>query len=98
MSAFSAFLTIRRTVHGWFGLTYASYLVWPRSLMQDMPEDWQHRFVKLAEELEEAYPGADSTYAVVVREGDGRFARDLLSEYRRPDPIALEQARQYPIN
>lgn len=35
-------------VQAWFGLTYASYLVWPRVLMERMPDSWQRRFVALA--------------------------------------------------
>lgn len=40
-------------VHAWFELSYASYLVWPRSVMQQMPAEWQQRFVALAKELED---------------------------------------------
>lgn len=37
-------------IHGWFGLTYASYFVLPRLAMQEMPLDWQERFIALMDE------------------------------------------------
>ena len=37
-------------IHGWFGLTYASYFAMPRSVMQSMSAEWQHKFVELMEE------------------------------------------------
>ena len=41
-------------VHTFFGLSYATHLVWPRSVMQSMPDDWQHRFTALARGLVDA--------------------------------------------
>jgi hypothetical protein len=38
-------------VHGWFGLTYAAWLVLPRLYLEAMPEDWQRKFVVLLKEL-----------------------------------------------
>jgi hypothetical protein len=42
-------------VHGWFGLTYSSYQVLPRVLMQSMPLEWQHRMVACLEEMRAAF-------------------------------------------
>jgi hypothetical protein len=42
-----------RDIHSWFELTYAQYLTLPRSVLQSMPLEWQHRFVKCLEELDE---------------------------------------------
>ena len=46
---------IRRegAVHQYFELTYANFLVLPRTVMMDMPTDWQNKFVSLLEELDE---------------------------------------------
>ena len=41
-------------VHHFFGLTYASYLVLPRVLLQSMPDDWQSRFVQILNEYDDA--------------------------------------------
>lgn len=79
-------MTARLTpdVHQWFGLTYANYLVWPRSLMQSMPPDWQHRFVELAEELADAYGTLLATdYRVQAVNDRGRYMRDPVPHYSR---------------
>lgn len=40
-------------VYELFGLTYSSYLVWPRLFMQAMPDEWQERFAELCHEYQE---------------------------------------------
>lgn len=80
-------------VHGWFGLTYANYQVLHRSLMQDMPPEWQHAFVALLEELRAAYPSAPGDFMVKMRGDGGRFVTDRLANYRYPDTAALEAAK-----
>ena len=75
-------------VHNFFGLTYATHLVWPRSVMQSMPNDWQRRFSELAKELEEAVEEAGLNmeppggYALTPRGGDGKFISHRLEHYR----------------
>jgi hypothetical protein len=46
-------------VHGWFGLTYANFLVIHRAMLQSMPLDWQRRFVELLEDMNAAYTDLD---------------------------------------
>lgn len=82
-------------VHEAFGLTYASYLVLPRSLLQEMPAHWQARFVALTAEFWETWDeSADREYAVQVRGESGRFEPDPLAEYRRPDPAFIDRFRK----
>lgn len=40
-------------IHNWFGLTYANYLVLPRSILQSMDAEWQKKMVDLLNEMEE---------------------------------------------
>ncbi|SDK47578.1 hypothetical protein [Sediminibacillus albus] len=40
-------------IHSYFGLSYATHLVIPRSVLQSMPEKWQYNFVKLLNELDD---------------------------------------------
>lgn len=75
-------------VHLWFGLSYASYAVQPRAVLQSMPTSWQQRFCDLMNEADEMgyrwpeQPG--TTYAVNLRlDSDGRFLVDPLKGYRR---------------
>ena len=42
-------------VHEWFELTYSSYQVLPRVLMQSMPIEWQQRMVACLEEMQQAF-------------------------------------------
>lgn len=41
-------------IHGYFGLTYANYLVLQRSLLQSMPVEWQERFTACLNEIDTA--------------------------------------------
>jgi hypothetical protein len=70
-------------IHGWFELTYSSYLVVPRSILQSMPQAWQARFVACLEELRDAAP-TDAPTEYWVRATDGKlFVRDPYSDYQR---------------
>lgn len=62
--------TMREDVHTYFGLSYANYLVLPRTLLQSMPETWQHRFVDLVNELHDAFEDVKQapTYQVLAGE------------------------------
>ncbi|WHM30269.1 hypothetical protein OH540_09560 [Streptomyces sp. BPPL-273] len=42
-------------IHAHFGLSYANYLVLPRTLLQSMPDRWQTQFVTLLDEMTEAF-------------------------------------------
>lgn len=72
-------------VHGWFGLTYANYLVLPRTLLQSMPDEWQGRFVACLEELDAAFAHLDhADYAVQARDPlTGRYIADPIPHYNR---------------
>lgn len=45
-------------IHTFFSLSYASYLVLPRSVLQSMPIEWQHHFTSLLKDLLEACDAA----------------------------------------
>lgn len=57
-------------VHTYFGLSYANYLVLPRTLLQSMPQEWQARFVTLVDELHDAFEHVKQapTYQVLAGE------------------------------
>lgn len=83
-------------VHAAFGLTYASYFVAPRSLLQQMPEDWQIRFVELVNELNATYTGWEPPkgYRVLALDRGGKLMRDPFRNYRRPDNGAILRAKK----
>lgn len=74
-------------IHDWFELSYASYLVLPRSILQSAPEKWQIKFVRLLNELEDMgfkCPEEGKTYAVNIRnDKTGRFTNDIYMDYER---------------
>ena len=73
-------------VHTWFGLSYANYLVLPRTILQSTPPDWQRRFVKLLDELQEMtmdLSDMPNSYTVQTRDGKGRFTKDNYCDYER---------------
>lgn len=71
-------------IHTWFGLTYANYLVIPRSVLQSMPEEWQYKFTAMLQEMDEKYGHLDwPVYEVRVRGEDGRYGPDPIPHYNR---------------
>jgi hypothetical protein len=71
-------------IHGWFNLTYASYLVLPRSVLQSAPVDLQLRLVACLEELDEIFGDVLGGRYRVQKLGErGRFVRDELADYDR---------------
>ena len=75
----------REPIHDFFGLTYASYLVLPRTMLQSAPVEWQQRFVKQLQELDELFGhhAIDGSYSVQFRDPGGRFIDDPLKDYER---------------
>ena len=83
-------------VHNWFGLTYSSYLVLPRTLLQSAPVEWQRDFIRLLHHLERIFPDHHGMEYWVRRrarcqDGRLRFVEDPLRDYRhqRVMPRAL---------
>jgi hypothetical protein len=86
-------------VSTFFSLSYANYLVLPRVLMEGMPIDWQRRFCGLIAEMGEffdtdAHAELSATYDVRLRGTGGRYQRDPLSEYRRPNHDYIESLKR----
>ena len=70
----------------WFELSYASYLVIPRTLLCGMSEEWQEKFAALLDEIRETYDCSkiQDNYTVQLRGGNSRFIKDPLRDYRHP--------------
>jgi uncharacterized protein (DUF433 family) len=73
-------------VHEHFGLSYASYLVLPRVVLQSMPTEWQGRLVGLLGEYEAAIERSGlsvrDTYRVTPTDARGKFVSLGLPHYR----------------
>lgn len=78
-------------IWNWFGLTYSSYVVFPRRAACSMPLEWQERFVTLMEEASERLPDEAivSEYYVRRREG-GKFVEDPNVPYKHAEPWPLK--------
>lgn len=76
---------------GWFGLSRASWLVLPRVLMHDMPDDWQARMAVLLEEFDAVYRNVPLYDVQVQLKRGGRYVPmpDWIS-YRHPARATIE--------
>jgi len=73
-----------RLVHDYFELTYAQYLVIPRSILQSMPEKWQRIFVSLLDALDDTFNWRRSGVWVRIQDKDGwQIVRDEFADYER---------------
>ena len=72
-------------VHGFFGLSYAAYLVVPRSILQSMPVEWQRRFVICLTEAEEkiSWPQHGEEIEVRLKNETGQYVEDSFRDYDR---------------
>lgn len=71
-------------IHEWFGLSYAQYLTIPRTVLQSMPVDWQHRFVTCLSEIDAAFAWMpEGEYHVRLRGDNGHYQHDPLADYER---------------
>jgi hypothetical protein len=80
-----------RTVHEYFGLSYASHQVIPRVLAASMPEGWQRRFVGLMEELDAAFPDTGPE-GYDVRPARWRYPDDLAPDELQAAGVTAEWA------
>ena len=76
-------------LHLWFSLSYANYLVLPRSFLQSMPDEWQGKLAALLHEADEAamtrdfcWPPDGLKVYVELRRDEPRI-RDDLADYQR---------------
>lgn len=80
-------------IWNWFGLSYARYLVIPRSLLQGMPEEWQQRMTNLLDEMRDTYDyhQIEDNYCVKLRGNSGKFVSDPLGDYRHKPQLPYRQ-------
>ncbi len=91
-------------IHNQFGLSYASWMVMPRVLMCEMPNDWQKDMVRLWDEFNEMWD-MDLLYKhgepfVQLRKG-GKFIsieKTGLPHYRHPQRGGIEHFRKLYID
>lgn len=73
----------RDAIHLHFSLSYANYLVLPRTLLQSMPDEWQARFVGLLDELDDAFQHVPQADAYEVTAGSEHEVFELDEAERK---------------
>jgi hypothetical protein len=80
------FIIKDKAIHEWFELSYANYLVIPRSIFQSMPNEWQTKFVKLLNEIEEHEElicPKEGIYEVRLKNDKNKVIHDYFKDYER---------------
>jgi hypothetical protein len=71
-------------IHKHFGLSYANYLVIPRTLLQSMSDDWQSKFAALLQKMDHTFEHVPQAEVYDVRAGTehivNEMGHDLLEE------------------
>lgn len=83
----------------WFGLSYASYLVRPRVLMEAMDDPWKERMAALLNEMDEEFtnlPTVNFTVRVVDPTNGSRMMKApvWLGNYRHPSKHLIDSFRK----
>lgn len=76
--------TSHQPIWDFFGLSYSAYLVLHRLALQEMPVEWQARFVAMLEEIPEVVDvdAMPSSFQVRAME-NGKYIHDPYTDYRR---------------
>lgn len=84
---------------GWFGLSRAKFCVLPRSMMHEMPDEWQLRMAELLEQWDETWTNWPEPFpmetVVHPKNANGRFAKwpEWLLNYRHPDTATINRIK-----
>lgn len=70
-------------VHDWFELTYADYVVLPRTVLQSLPKEIQEDFVKVMDQIDAHCNWRRNGCWVKFRDEKGHFVHDELADYQR---------------
>ncbi|AUR92983.1 hypothetical protein NVP1181O_19 [Vibrio phage 1.181.O._10N.286.46.C9] len=81
----------------WFGLSYSSFCVMPRVLMEDMPDEWQEKMAELLNQYDDAFDqskvGIDGCRVQATMDNKLVKMPSELLNYRRPCQLFLDKVR-----
>ena len=81
----------------WFGLSYSSFCVMPRVLMEDMPDEWQEKMAELLNQYDDAFDqskvGVDGCRVQATMDNKLVKMPSELLNYRRPCQLFLNKVR-----
>jgi hypothetical protein len=87
---------VKEDLSCWFGLSYASFLVLPRVLMEAMPEKWQKKMATLLNEYDNEFPNQPDVGTRVQITQNRKLIKtpEWLINYRHPDFRAIDLLRR----
>ena len=78
----------------WFSLSYSSFAVMPRVLMDAMSDEWKLKMAKLLQEYDETFNWSnveiDGSRVQALKDGKLAKMPKWLLDYRRPDKYKIE--------
>lgn len=81
----------------WFGLSRDSFLIMPRSMMHEMPDEWQSKMADLLNEWDDTWDmsdiGVDQVHAVARKNGKIVKIPDWVKNYRHPDKLKINSIK-----
>jgi hypothetical protein len=89
----------RRDLSCWFGLSYSTFAVMPRVLMESMPDEWQAKMAELLHDFTDTWRGwPEGSGCRVQYTLHGKLARtpEWMLNYRHPDYEQIDRLRLYP--
>jgi hypothetical protein len=83
----------------YFGLTRASWITLPRTLMHEMPDKWQMKMAKLLEEWDDYWDWNDSDIGstkVQITDENNKFMKipEWLINYRHPNKDKINKLKK----
>lgn len=90
----------REKLWNWFGLDRASFLIIPRVLLHEMPDEWQSKLADLLNEYDQTFsnwPDDWGCRAQLTSNGKLTPTPSWLLDYRHPDREQINQLRPPPV-
>lgn len=80
----------------WFSCSKASWLTIPRSMMHEMPDEWQDKMSSLLEEWDDTWDSSDMPVPTVIARGKKSMTKwpDWVVNYRHPDKKEINSRRR----
>lgn len=79
----------------WFGLSRASWLTLPRTMMHEMPDEWQDKMADLLNEWSDTWDSSDMPQPSVSARDKGKFTKwpAWLLNYRHPNKKEIQKLK-----
>lgn len=81
----------------WFSLSRATWLTLPRSLMHEMPDEWQFKMAELLEQWDDTWNSDEMPEPYVSARKNNKFTNwpDWLLNYRHPNKHEINLLKKH---